>query len=182
MARRSPLNKRYQKDSKVGSTRKSAAAAKPKRSNASGSSSSSSSSSSKTRSSSSRRLTPKVQLSPEVKRLQKFSFGMLGVAVVLSVIYLWKFRTPSTVGYIIIGLAYALMFGALFIDFAKVRPAIKAAQGGGKRTEAHGTSSLSGLRQFLPWTATRGTESGKDDADKKEAPEKKAADWKPGDD
>lgn len=181
MARRSPLNKRYQKDTKVGSTRKSAAAAKPKRSNASGSSSSSSSRS-KTRSSSSRRLTPKVQLSPEVKRLQKFSFGMLGVAVVLSVIYLWKFRTPSTVGYIIIGLAYALMFGALFIDFAKVRPAIKAAQRGEKRVGTSGTSPLSGLRQFLPWTAARRTQSSEDDAAKKEAPEKKAANSTSGDD
>lgn len=181
MARRSPLNKRYQKDTKVGSTRKSAAAAKPKRSNASGSSSSSSSRS-KTRSNSSRRLTPKVQLSPEVKRLQKFSFGMLGVAVVLSVIYLWKFRTPTTVGYIIIGLAYALMFGALFIDFAKVRPAIKAAQRGEKRVEASGTSLMGGLRQFLPWTTARRTQSSKDDATKKEAPEKKAANSTPGDD
>ena len=176
MARRSPLNKRYQKDTKVGSTRKSAAAAKPKRSNASGSSSSSSSSRSKTRSSSSRRPTPKVQLSPQVKRLQKFSFGMLGVAVVLSVIYLWKFRTPSTTGYIIIGLAYALMFGALFIDFTKVRPAMKAAQRGEKRVEASGTSPLAGLRQFLPWTAARRTQSGTGDAAKKEPPEKKATD------
>lgn len=181
MARRSPLNKRYQKDTKVGSTRKSAAAAKPKRSNASGSSSSSSSRS-KTRSSSARRLTPKVQLSPEVKRLQKFSFGMLGLAVVLSVIYLLRGRAMGTYGYIIIGLAYALMFGALFIDFAKVRPALKAAQRGEKRVEASGTSLMSGLKQFMPWTAARRTESGKDEAAKREAPEKKATDLKPGDD
>ena len=129
MARRSPLNKRYQKDAKVGSTRKSAAAAKPKRSNASGSSGSSSSRS-RSGSSSSRRPTARVQLPPEIKRLQKFSFGMLGAAVVLSAIYLWKGRAMGTYGAIMIGLAYALMFGALYIDFARVRPALKAAQRG----------------------------------------------------
>jgi hypothetical protein len=155
MARRSPLNRRYQKDTKVGSTRKSAAAAKPKRS--SGESPSSGTQKSKGRSSSAR-PSSRIQLPPEIKKLQRISFGMLGVAVALSILYLLKFRTPSTAGYVIIGVAYALMFVALFIDFTRVRPTIKAIQKGkappqprsaaGKPPRADGRKDRSASRLF----------------------------------
>ncbi len=126
MARRSPLNKRYQKDVKLGSTRKSAAAAKPKRSNAAPGSSSPAKKS--TRSSGSRYQA--VELPPDVKRLQKISFALLGVAVVISVLYLWQNKALGSAGSILLGIAYACMFTALYIDFAKVRPVLKAIRKG----------------------------------------------------
>jgi hypothetical protein len=88
---------------------------------------------------------------------------MLGVAVVLSAIYLWKFRTPSTPGYVIIGIAYALMFVALFIDFTRVRPAIKAAQRGQASSAARSKTDKSG----------RGERSAGSSSAKAEAPSSK---------
>jgi hypothetical protein len=126
MAKRSPMNKRYQKDTQVGSTRKSAAAAKPKRSAGDGSSGSTKKSSSAKRTSASSR--GRVELPPELKRLQKISFGMLGGAVVLSLLYLWKGPQLGIAGSVVLGVAYALMFSALYIDFAKIRPYMKAMQ------------------------------------------------------
>jgi hypothetical protein len=128
MAKRSPMNRRYQKDTQVGSTRKSAAAAKPKRSSGEGSSGSTKKSSSAKRTSASSR--GRVELPPELKQLQKISFGMLGGAVVLSLLYLWKGQQIGIAGSVILGVAYALMFSALYIDFVKIRPYIKAMQQG----------------------------------------------------
>ena len=129
MAKRNPMNKRYQKDAQIGSTRKSAAAAKPKRSAGAGSSSSRSrrASSSKRPSTTSRR---RVELPPELKKLQKISFGLLGGAVLLSLLYLWKGQQAGVLGSVMLGVAYALMFTAIFIDFGKIRPWIKAKQAG----------------------------------------------------
>ena len=132
MAKRNPMNRRYQKDTQVGSTRKSAAAAKPKRSSGEGSSSSSSKSSSAKSSSSKSSLSrARVELPPDLKRLQKIGFGLLGGAVVLSVLYLWQGKQLGVAGSVMLGVAYALMFTALYIDFMKVRPWIKAHQPGG---------------------------------------------------
>lgn len=164
MARRSPLNKRYQKDANVGSTRKSAAAAKPKRSSAS---SAASSSSAKTSSSTrSRAGAQRFELSPELKKLQKISFGMLGVAVVISLLYLWQAKNLGGYGSLMLGFAYALMFGALYIDFVKIRPAIKAGQKGqsaqassAKAQAKSGTSGKSGTSPAEKKTATDSAEN-----------------------
>jgi len=128
MARRSPMNPRYKKDAQVGTTRKSAASAKPKKA-ASSSSSSSGSSSSKKASTAAR--TGPIVLPPEIKKLQRYVFGMLGVAVLLSIAYLvWFNKNPGTIGSILIGLSYALLFGALYLDFTKIRPVTKAIRRG----------------------------------------------------
>jgi hypothetical protein len=127
VARRSPTNKRYQKDTKVGSTRRSASSAKPKKSNAGPAASSSSAKKSSTSSSSRYQA---IVLPPEIKRLQKISFALLGVAVAISILYLWKGKVWGANGSIVLGLAYACMFGALYLDFAKIRPVQKAIRAG----------------------------------------------------
>ena len=130
MARRNPMNQRYKKDTQVGATRKSAASAKPKRSASEVSSSSGSSSSAKKGSSSAR--TGPIKLPPDIKKLQNVVFICLGVAVLLSLLYLWQFKQGGPVGSVIIGASYALLFTALYIDFTKVRPVVKLLRSGGE--------------------------------------------------
>ena len=131
MARRSPMNPRYKKDAQVGVTRKSAASAKPKRASSSGSSSSGSA-----KKSGSGTRTGAIQLPPETKKLQKYVFIMLGVAVLISAFYLlaenrgWLGGVPPIVGSILIGVSYALLFAAVYIDLTKVRPVTKALRSG----------------------------------------------------
>lgn len=140
MAKRNPMNKRYQKNTQIGSTRKSAAAAKPKRSG--GSPASTKKSSAPRRSSAARGRG--VGLPPELRKLQKVSFSLLGGAVVLSVLYLWKGQQAGVFGSMMLGVAYAMMFGALFIDFGKIRPAMKARQAGGAKSAESGKGSKAG--------------------------------------
>ena len=141
MAKRSPMNKRYQKDTQVGSTRKSAAAAKPKRSAGSESSSSSSSKSSSAKRGTSAGRGGRIELPAEIKKLQKLTFGLLGGAVLLSLLYLWQGKAMGVAGSVVLGVAYALMFTALYIDFTKVRPVIKALQRGDKVVSSPGPKS-----------------------------------------
>lgn len=129
MARRSPLNQRYQKDAKLGSTRKSAAAAKPKRSSEGGGATTKTSGKAKGGSAGRGGAARRIELPPEIKSLQKFTFVLLGVAVALSALYLWQGKNWGTWGGIVLGAAYVMMFTALYFDFARIRPAIKAARG-----------------------------------------------------
>ncbi len=149
------MNERYKKDAKIGSTRKSAAAARPKRSGASGTSSSSTKKSGTSRGS---RYEP-VVLPPEIKRLQKISFALLGVAVVISVLYLWQSKALGGAGTIMLGVAYGCMFTALYIDFGKVRPAIKAAKSGkapvGKSSTKATSAAKSAERESKPARADK---------------------------
>ena len=71
-----------------------------------------------------------AQLPPDLKKLQKISFGLLGGAVVLSVGYLWRGKDWGVYGSAMLGVAYALMFTALYLDFARIRPALKAIREG----------------------------------------------------
>lgn len=142
MARRNPMNQRYKKDAQVGATRKSAASAKPKRSASDVSSSSSSSSSAKKGSSSAR--TGAIKLPPEIKKLQNIVFICLGVAVLLSLLYLWQGKSLGTFGSIVIGVSYGLLFTALYIDFTKVRPVVKLLRAGGQLPQKPGKPQAEG--------------------------------------
>ena len=135
MARRSPMNERYQKwTGPKGQTRKSAAAAKPTKSNASGSSKSSSSksSSSKSKSSSGSALAMRNPDTPEFRAVRKqwWAFLIAGLVLVTIAFVLLQYvhttwaRTASNV---FLGLAYGSIFYALYIDWTKMRPLRKAA-------------------------------------------------------
>ena len=158
MAKRNPMNKRYQKDTQVGSTRKSAAAAKPKRSAGSESSSSSKKSSSAKRTSAAGR--GRIELPPDIKKLQKFTFGLLGGAVLLSLLYLWQGKTMGVAGSVVLGIAYALMFTALYIDFTKVRPVIKALQRGEKVSTVSTAKSVKADKSEKPQKDAKSDKAG----------------------
>ena len=149
MSKRSPNNPRYQKyQEPEGKTRKSAAAAKPARKSATGSSSSSS----KSKSAATRSAGRVDPATPEFKALRKRWWTLLGAGVVLvtaswGVRYLDVAGNPLHEGTLAIGsfsmtyagllssltlgLAYACIFYALYIDFAKMRPMRLAASQGG---------------------------------------------------
>jgi hypothetical protein len=135
MARRSPMNERYQKwTGPKGQTRKSAAAAKPKKSNASGSSKSTSSksSSTKSKSSSGSALAMRNPDTPEFRaaRKQWWTFLIAGlVLIAVSWVLLAYVHTTwaHTASNVTLGLAYGSVFYALYIDWTKMRPMRKAA-------------------------------------------------------
>ena len=52
------------------------------------------------------------------------------MAIAISLLYLWKGKAWGTDGGIMLGFAYACMFTALYIDFAKIRPYQKAVRKG----------------------------------------------------
>ncbi len=129
MARRSPTNTRYQKDS-GGKTRKSAAAAKPVRD---------------------RRTPPTAKTTPgvggmvlhppteEYRRWRRIWWAMLGSSIVLILVY-WAVTTwfedsiPNSgmVSAILMGMAYGVLFGAIFLDFSKLRRLRKEYQESGQ--------------------------------------------------
>ena len=148
MARRSPTNARYQKfQEPPGKTRKSAAAAKPSRKSADPSASKSTSKPSAAAKRSARRMDPQT---PEFKALRKRWWILLLSGVVL-VTLSWAVRyvdkpgtwlgtklvtlgqfTLSPAGILAsltLGLAYAAIFYALYLDFAKMRPMRQALSG-----------------------------------------------------
>ena len=147
MARRSPTNARYQKyQEPAGKTRKSAAAAKPSR-KASGAADTAS----KPKSAAGRRAVRVDPQTPEFKALRKRWWILLLVGVVLVTVS-WGVRYIDKPGGILgsgsvaigsfnmtyaallasvtLGLAYACIFYALYLDFAKMRPMRMAAQQG----------------------------------------------------
>ncbi|NTU71506.1 MAG: DUF418 domain-containing protein [Coriobacteriia bacterium] len=127
MARRSPTNPRYQKHtSPEGKTRKSAAAAKPKKSSAS----SSKSSTSATKKSTSA-LALKNPDTPEFKAARRIWWITLVVGLALTAAsyalgaYVktgWSRNAQA----ITLGLAYAAIIYAFYIDWTKMRPMRKA--------------------------------------------------------
>ena len=149
MARRSPTNARYQKfQEPPGKTRKSAAAAKPSR-KATGAPATVSKSTTATGRKTSR-LDPQT---PEFKALRKQWWILLLTGVVLVTVS-WGVRYIDKPGGILgtghlvigsfdapyagllasvtLGLAYACIFYALYLDFAKMRPMRAAASSGSK--------------------------------------------------
>jgi len=116
MGRRSAQNPRYQKDAKVGSTRKSAASAKPKRSAGEVTSPSKKSTGSKRPTAA--QINPDT---PEFKKWRKIWLGMLIAAMILSA-GSFLFRESNTLAtQIALVLAYSCIFGAFFIDLTIIR-------------------------------------------------------------
>ena len=138
MSQRNPLNDRYQTDEHRGQTRKSAASVKPK-----------------TKAASSVRVQPtektkqqkkaeqkaarakQMELdrryynppTPEYKRLRKVWWGLLIAAIVMTVLsFAGRSFLPETVTYVTLGLAYACIIGALYVDFSKIRKVRRAYQ------------------------------------------------------
>ena len=121
MARRSPSNPRYQKKpGELGKTRRSAASAKPKRGVGENSASASRSKGSKKGKKDRPKLFVPVPTTPEFKRWRKIWAGLLGAAVLFSLVAWWQRDTMP--GAIALALAYGCIFGSLYIDFAKMRP------------------------------------------------------------
>ena len=144
MARRSASNPRYQKDHEpAGQTRKSAAAAKPKRDSSSAPTKSGKKSSSKSAKSSStakRRPLMVNPTTPEFKRLRSIWWGLLVAGLVLTTIS-WAMRTylvaswAITASNVVLGLAYAAIFYALYLDWTKMRPMRQVAYQTGATTK-----------------------------------------------
>lgn len=142
MARRSATNARYQKfQEPPGQTRKSAASAKPKRS-AGGASSASKPS--KSTAAFGRRAMMVNPTTPEFKRLRRTWWILLLVGLVLTTAS-WAVREylPVTwalqASYAVLGLAYAAIFYALFLDWTKMRPMRQAAFKAGASKPAKGS-------------------------------------------
>ena len=139
------MNARYQKHTEPkGQTRKSSAAAKPSRKKGDSSTSSSSSSSKKPATRSTTYIDPPT---PEFKRLRRIWWIGLGSGLALVAVS-FGIRTyfgkpgmasqawASPAGAVALGLAYAAIFYALYIDWSKMRPMRKEYQsGGGKPTK-----------------------------------------------
>jgi len=118
MARRSAQNQRYQKDAKIGSTRKSAASAKPKRSAGEVSTPSKSSTSSSKKKTTSAMINPDT---PEFKMWRRIWLGLLVGAMLLSLAS-FAFREDYVQAtQVALILAYAAIFGAFFIDLTIIR-------------------------------------------------------------
>ena len=130
MARRSPTNERYQKfTGPKGQTRKSASQAKPKRSSSGPASPTGTKSKPGAKGSSAPR--PKIAETPEYLAARKLWWILLLVGLVMTAIS-WLIRgyvhTPWANGAsaIALGLAYSMIFYALYIDWTRLRPARKA--------------------------------------------------------
>ena len=130
MARRSPMNARYQKfTGPEGKTRKSASQAKPKRSSTGPSSPSGSKSSDSKKAAPSRLAVPD---SPAYKAARKLWWTLLLTGLVLTAVS-WLVRGyvhtswANVASAISLGLAYTAIFYALYVDWMRLRPERKAA-------------------------------------------------------
>ena len=138
MSQRNPMNDRYQTDEHQGQTRKSAASMKPK-----------------SKAASSVRVQPTVKTkqqkkadkkaartkqteidrqyynppTAEYKRLRKIWWGLLIGAIVMTALS-WVGRSflPEAATYVVLGLAYVCIIGALYVDFSKIRKVRRAYQ------------------------------------------------------
>ncbi|WP_239442834.1 hypothetical protein [Gordonibacter sp. An230] len=138
MSQRNPMNDRYQTDEHRGQTRKSAASAKPK-----------------AKAASSVRIQPTVKTkqqkkaeqraqrakqveidrqyynppTAEYKRLRKIWWGLLIGAIAMTVLtWLGRSFLPEAGTYVTLGLAYACIIGALYVEFSKIRKVRRAYQ------------------------------------------------------
>jgi len=133
VARRSASNARYQKyQEPAGQTRKSAAAAKPTRSSSSAPAKKASGKSAKGSSSAARRAVMVNPTTPEFKRIRKIWWGLLLGGLILTTVS-WAVRAyvqaswAMTLSNVILGMAYAAIFYALYLDWTKMRPMRQAA-------------------------------------------------------
>jgi hypothetical protein len=131
MARRSPMNERYKKDAKVGSTRKSAASAKPKREL--GESAKAAAPAKKAAPNKGRMLLPNPD-TPEFKRWNMINYVALGVALAAAVLVLivqQQARTPDALvlgvlpASVVVGVIWAVwgvsLAASMYIQFAILR-------------------------------------------------------------
>ena len=139
------MNARYQKNTEPkGQTRKSSAAAKPSRK--SGSTSSSSSSKSKSTKRSVAYIDPQT---PEFKGFRRMWWISLGsglalVAVSFGVRTYFKTQPwANAVGGVTLVLAYAAIFYALYLDWAKMRPLRKGQSVGATKSQKTGKADVS---------------------------------------
>lgn len=137
MSQRSPMNERYRKDAKLGSTRKSASSAKPVRKLGT---SEAESSSSKSKS----RVAPKraaLPTSPEIKKWRTIWWTLLLVGLaVIGVVYFTDLRSDLDLQTYVGVVVLALSATAVYIDLKVIRPkqmelikqTKKSAKGSGK--------------------------------------------------
>ena len=156
MARRSATNERYQKfTGPKGQTRKSASQAKPKRS--SGTPSKPSTTKSKSGSKGVQRA--KLPESPAYKAARKLWWTLLGVGLVLTAVS-WLVRDyvhttwANGASAIALGLAYTMIFYALYIDWTRLRPERKAMTGGSKPKPAEKSSKKAAADEAAKTSAT----------------------------
>lgn len=119
MARRNPLNERYQKNTApAGKTRKSAASLKPTREAKSSSANSSAKKSQPTRSNVFHPPTP------EYKKLRRVWWGLIGASIALSTgaWWMWKYIDDQRIGTGVLVAGYACIAVAIWIDWSKLRP------------------------------------------------------------
>lgn len=114
MARRSATNPRYQKGAQIGKTRRSAASVKPKREKGEAASSAGKK---KLGNRGKPRLNPDT---PEFKLWRRIWFGLLAAAMVFSIGAL-VFHGSGPVGTPLLVAAYVCLFGALYVDWVKIR-------------------------------------------------------------
>lgn len=140
MSQRNPMNERYTTDEKKGKTRKSAAKAKPKSRAASTVRVQSTQPTKREKKAKQKAERAKQQEldrkyynppTEEYKRWRKVWWALLiGGVVLIAVSWGIRFVLPSieTGSYVMLGLAYACVIGALILDFTKIRKTRRAYQ------------------------------------------------------
>ncbi|MCX8007316.1 MAG: hypothetical protein N3B11_04275 [Coriobacteriia bacterium] len=119
MARRSPLNPRYQKHAKVGSTKRSASSLKPKREAGAGAAKPATKPKS---SSAGKRAIPSLPTSPEIKRWRRVWYALVAVMVATAAVsYLPSLRHDVTAQRIGMAVLTAAFFPAMYIELVVIR-------------------------------------------------------------
>lgn len=120
MARRSPLNPRYQKHAKVGSTKRSASSLKPKRK--AGSAPAAPAPSKPQASEARKRAMPTIPTSPEIKRWRRVWWALVAVMVATAAVsYLPALRADATAQRIGLAVLTAAFFPAMYIELVVIR-------------------------------------------------------------
>lgn len=160
MARRNPMNARYQKNTQpAGKTRRSAAAAKPKRDSSIEPSSAKKSSDRRAGRPGPKKPAARQPLVihppvPEYKKWRRIWWIVIAISMVLaaSSFLFWRDAESRRVGTWVLAAAYAFIAAAIYIDMAKIRPirqrytdSQREQQSGGKKKAAeHDSSSEDG--------------------------------------
>lgn len=119
MARRSPLNPRYQKHAKVGSTKRSASSLKPKRE---AGSAASAKQSKRKQAPEKKRAIPTLPTSPEIKRWRRVWWALVAVMVATAATsYLPALRNDVTAQRIGMAVLTAAFFPAMYIEIVVIR-------------------------------------------------------------
>lgn len=138
MSQRNPMNDRYQTDEHRGQTRKSAATMKPKTKAASSvrvQSTTKTKQQKKAEQKAARTKQSQIDRqyynppTAEYKRLRKIWWGLLIGAIAMTALsWLGRSFLPEAATYVVLGLAYVCIIGALYVDFSKIRKVRRAYQ------------------------------------------------------